>query len=74
MVASGHALPSKHIAWPKPRLIGEARDNEILGYCPNIGWRRLSRIGQKWGLTGAEHIADYEPTHFLPLPPSPEVK
>ena len=60
------------VIWPKPRPISEARDTEILGYCPDIGWRRLSRIGQRWGLTGAEHIADYEPTHFLPLPP--EVK
>ena len=24
---------------------------------------------RRWGLTRAEHIADYEPTHFLPLPP-----
>ena len=60
------------VVWPKPRPISEARDTEIFGYCPDIGWRRLSRIGHKWGLTGAEHIADYEPTHFLPLPP--EVK
>ncbi len=55
--------------WPKPRPISDARVTEILGYCPDIGWRRLSRIGRRWGLTGAEHIADYEPTHFLPLPP-----
>ena len=60
------------VIWPKPRPISEARETEILGYCPDIGWRRLSRIGQRWGLTGAEHIADYDPTHFLPLPP--EVK
>jgi hypothetical protein len=56
-------------SWPNPRPISEARETEILGYCPDIGWRRLSRIGRRWGLTGAEHIADYEPTHFLPLPP-----
>ena len=57
------------VVWPKPRPISEARDTEILGYCPDIGWRRLSQMGRKWALTGAEHIADYEPTHFLPLPP-----
>ena len=55
--------------WPKPRPISEARETEILGYCPDIGWRRLSQMGRKWALTGAEYIADYEPTHFLPLPP-----
>lgn len=60
------------VVWPKPRPISEARETEILGYCPDIGWRRLSQMGQRWALTGAEHIADYEPTHFLPLPP--EVK
>ena len=53
-----------------PRPISAARDDEILGYCPGIGWRRLSRVAwRRWGLTGAEHLADYEPTHFLPLPP-----
>ena len=57
------------VVWPKPRPISAARDTEILGYCPDIGWRRLSQMGRKWALTGAEHIADYEPTHFLPLPP-----
>ena len=57
------------VVWPKPRPISEARDTEILGYCPDIGWRRLSQMGRKWALTGAEHIADYEPTHLLPLPP-----
>ena len=56
--------------WPKPRPIIDARETEIFGYCPGIGWRRLSRVAwRRWGLTGAEHIADYEPTHFLPLPP-----
>ena len=57
------------VIWPKPRPISEARETEIFGYCPDIGWRRLSQTGRKWALTGAEHIADYEPTHFLPLPP-----
>ena len=57
------------VVWPKPRPISEARETEILGYCPDIGWRRLSQMGRRWALTGAEHIADYEPTHFLPLPP-----
>ena len=53
-----------------PRPMSEAREDEILGYCPGIGWRRLSRVAwRRWGLTGAEHIANYEPTHFLPLPP-----
>lgn len=55
--------------WPTPRPISEARETEILGYCPDIGWRRLSQMRRKWALTGAEYIADYEPTHFLPLPP-----
>jgi hypothetical protein len=57
------------VVWPKPRPISEARETEILGYCPDIGWRRLSQMGRKWALTGAEYIADYEPSHFLPLPP-----
>ncbi len=57
---------------PEPRPIGEALDTEIIGYCPDIGWRRLSRIGQKWVLTGIKQLVYYEPTHFLPLPPSPE--
>ena len=56
-------------SWPEPRPISEARETEILGCCPDIGWRRLSQMGRKWALTGAEYIADYEPTHFLPLPP-----
>ena len=63
------APKSSDVVWPKPRPISEARETEILGYCPGIGWRRLSQMGRKWALTGAEHIADYEPTHFLPLPP-----
>jgi len=57
------------VVWPKPRPISNVRETEILGYCPGLGWRRLSQMGRRWALTGAEHIADYEPTHFLPLPP-----
>ena len=71
-LAAESAPKPSDIVWPKPRPISEARETEIFGYCPDIGWRRLSQIGRKWALTGAEHIADYEPTHFLPLPP--EVK
>ena len=68
LAAESEPKPSD-VVWPKPRPISEARVTEILGYCPDIGWRRLSQMGRKWALTGAEYIADYEPTHFLPLPP-----
>ena len=68
-LAAESAPKPSDIVWPTPRPISEARETEIFGYCPDIGWRRLSQIGRKWALTGAEHIADYEPTHFLPLPP-----
>ena len=68
-LAAESAPKPSDVVWPKPRPISEARETEIFGYCPDIGWRRLSQIGRKWALTGAEHIADYEPTHFLPLPP-----
>ena len=68
-LAKESAPKPSDVVWPTPRPISAARDTEILGYCPDIGWRRLSQMGRKWALTGAEHIADYEPTHFLPLPP-----
>ena len=58
-LAAESAPKPSDIVWPTPRPISEARETEIFGYCPDIGWRRLSQIGRKWALTGAEHIADY---------------
>ncbi len=61
--------------WPKPRPISEAPKDgpEIMGWCPGYGWRHLYLdLTDAWVAVGTPHR--YQPTHFLPLPPSPEVK
>lgn len=60
--------------WPEPRPIEEAPKDgsEIQGWEPDIGWRVLTWWENAWRLCGAETFI-YEPTHFLPLPPKPEV-
>ena len=61
--------------WPEPRPIEEAPKDggEIQGWEPDIGWRVLTWWENAWRLCGAETFI-YEPTHFLPLPPKPEVR
>ena len=62
-------------AQPEPRPIEEAPKDggEIQGWEPDIGWRVLTWWENAWRLCGAETFI-YEPTHFLPLPPKPEVR
>ena len=61
--------------WPEPRPIEEAPKDggEVQGWEPDIGWRVLTWWENAWRLCGAETFI-YEPTHFLPLPPKPEVR
>jgi hypothetical protein len=59
----------------EPRPIREAPKDgtEIMGWCPGYGWRHLYlNLVEAWVCVGTPHV--YQPTHFLPLPPSPEVK
>ena len=64
--------------WPEPRPIAEAPKDgsEIQGWEPDLGWRVLMWWKNAWRLCGAESAETfiYEPTHFLPLPPKPEVR
>ena len=61
--------------WPEPRPIAEAPKDgsEIQGWEPDIGWRVLMWWKNAWRLCGAEE-STYEPTHFRPMPPAPEVR
>jgi len=72
----GSGKPSLPVSqWPEPRPIEEAPKDgsEIQGWEPDIGWRVLTWWENAWRLCGAETFI-YEPTHFLPLPPKPEVR
>ena len=74
-LAKERAPKPADVVWPKPRPIGEAPkdDAEIMGWCPGYGWRHLYLdLTDAWVAVGTPH--GYQPTHFLPLPPSPEVK
>ena len=67
--------------WPEPRPIEEApKDGEWV-----LGWTKedTKRTGEGWELIKwsllSKNWQDYEadkcfPTHFLPLPPEPEVR
>ena len=61
--------------WPEPRPIEEAPKDgsEIQGWEPDIGWRVLIWWENAWRLCGAEE-STYDPTHFQPMPPKPEVR
>ena len=62
-------------AQPEPRPIEEAPKDgsEIQGWEPDIGWRVLMWWKNAWRLCGAEE-STYEPTHFRPMPPAPEMR
>ena len=61
--------------WPEPRPIAEAPKDgsEIQGWEPDLGWRVLMWWKNAWRLCGAEE-STYEPTHFRPMPPAPEMR
>ena len=61
--------------WPEPRPIAEAPRTTILAWFPgtdmyNEGWEIVFPSDEGWS-TGRE---GHQPTHFLPLPPAPEVR
>jgi hypothetical protein len=57
--------------WPEPRPIAEAPKDgsELLLWCPGLGW-----IISGWSHLYMWSARGYIPTHFLPLPPAPEVR
>lgn len=64
--------------WPEPRPIEEAPDSAVLAWCPgddecDDGWDLCypSLLNNKW-INREGDIC--HPTHFLPLPPKPEVR
>lgn len=59
--------------WPEPRPIEEAPQEGVLGWCPRqeewitcYPWHK----GYWNGIDGEHH----DITHFLPLPPKPQMK
>ena len=59
--------------WPEPRPIAEAPQEAVLGWCPHHGQWVTCYPWHKdyWnGIDGECHKI----THFLPLPPKPEVR
>ena len=68
-------------AQPEPRPIEQyTGDKPVLGFCPSQDWHtirpdRSKRTGRIIGwLTTCPSEAFVAPTHFLPLPPKPEVR
>ena len=57
--------------WPEPRPIAEAPKDgsELLVWFPKLGW-----IKGGWSRLFGWNASGYIPTHFLPLPPAPEVR
>ena len=57
--------------WPDPRPIAEAPKDgsELLLWFPGLGW-----IKSGWSRLFGWNASGYIPTHFLPLPPAPEVR
>lgn len=57
--------------WPEPRPIEEAPTDgsELLLWFPGLGW-----IKSGWSRLYGWNASGYIPTHFLPLPPAPEVR
>ena len=67
--------------WPEPRPIEQyTGDKPVLGFCPSQDWLtirpdRSTRTGRIIGwLTTCPSEAFVAPTHFLTLPPAPEVR
>jgi hypothetical protein len=63
--------------WPKPRPIAEAPNTAILAWCPATeelteGWEVVYPSNQPGWWCGNGEL--HQPTHFLPLPPAPEVR
>ena len=80
----GSWLPWRKLASNPPGLIADApRDgSEILGFCPDIGWRVVAfdtggrTLHGGWFLVGmgGEAAEDCWPTHFTELPPPPGIE
>ena len=63
--------------WPEPRPIEEAPHAAILAWCPATeelteGWEVVYPSNQPGWWCGNGEL--HQPTHFLPLPPKPEVR
>ena len=70
-IKSPKSLPAPQ--WPEPRPIAEAPQEAVLGWCPHHGQWVTCYPWHKdyWnGIDGECHKI----THFLPLPPKPEVR
>lgn len=65
--------------WPGPRPIEKApKKNDVLGWCSvfpatEMDWRRIRYDGREWFIVGTL-MAACNLTHFLPMPPNPEVR
>jgi len=61
----------KPIPWPPPEEMEEA-----LAFCTSFNEKKWMNVGRKhqqaW--TDMDLMIAYRPTHYLPMPPAPEVK